>query len=253
MNNTPNNSTIPNSLNADSTNLIYEGKAKKIFKIPQEPHHVLMEFKDSLTAFNAQKKGSFADKGVINRDIAALIFKELSLNGVASHFIENVGERGMKTQRVEIIPLEVVVRNILAGSTAKKMGIDEGLKLESPLVEFYFKKDELNDPFVSDDQIIAFKITDATSVLELKRKAIEINRVLIALFEKIGIQLVDFKIEFGRTSAGELLLADEITPDCCRLWDIKTGEKMDKDRFRRDMGNIDQYYQEVLNRLRKVR
>lgn len=232
-----------------TTNLIYEGKAKKIFNIPGEPENVLMEFKDSLTAFNAQKKGSFDAKGVINRDIAALIFKHLEKKGVRSHFIENVGERGMKTRRVEIVPLEVVVRNILAGSTAKKMGHEEGAPLAKPLVEFYFKKDELNDPFVSDDQILAFNIADEKTIHELKRQALLINAALVELFAGIGIKLVDFKVEFGKTSSGEILLADEITPDCCRLWDLKTGEKMDKDRFRRDLGNIDQYYHEVLQRL----
>ncbi len=249
MTNSPINT--PSSPSFASTHLIYEGKAKKIFEIPGEPHHVLMEFKDSLTAFNAQKKGSFESKGVINRDIAALIFKELAAQGVPSHFIENIGERGMKAQKVEIIPLEVVVRNILAGSTAKKMGREEGEKLARPLVEFYYKKDELNDPFVSDDQIIIFQIAEAQTLVDLKRLALEINTVLIQLFQSIGIELVDFKVEFGRTQAGELLLADEITPDCCRLWDLKTGEKMDKDRFRRDLGGVDQYYQEVLKRLLK--
>lgn len=235
-----------------STNLIYEGKAKKIFAIPGEPDHVFMEFKDSLTAFNAQKKGSFDSKGAINRNIAALIFRELESQGILSHYIESVGERGMKTKRVEIIPLEVVVRNILAGSTAKKMGRNEGEKLERPLVEFYYKKDELNDPFVSDDQIMAFKIADEPTLIELKKQALLINKALIDLFLRLGIQLVDFKVEFGKTSQGQILLADEITPDCCRLWDVKTGEKMDKDRFRRDLGSVDQYYLEVLNRLEKV-
>lgn len=232
-----------------TTNLLYEGKAKKIFNIPGEPQNVLMEFKDSLTAFNAQKKGSFESKGVINRDIAAWIFKYLENKGVQSHFIENVGERGMKTRRVEIVPLEVVVRNTLAGSTAKKMGRDEGAKLSRPLVEFYYKNDELNDPFVSDDQILAFNIADEKTIAELKRQALVINAALLELFSSIGIKLVDFKVEFGKNASGEVLLADEITPDCCRLWDLKTGEKMDKDRFRRDLGNIDQYYHEVLKRL----
>lgn len=232
-----------------TTNLLYEGKAKKIFNIPGEPQNVLMEFKDSLTAFNAQKKGSFESKGVINRDIAAWIFKYLENKGVQSHFIENVGERGMKTRRVEIVPLEVVVRNTLAGSTAKKMGRDEGAKLSRPLVEFYYKNDELNDPFVSDDQILAFNIADEKTIAELKRQALVINASLLELFSSIGIKLVDFKVEFGKNASGEVLLADEITPDCCRLWDLKTGEKMDKDRFRRDLGNIDQYYHEVLKRL----
>ncbi|MEY4617630.1 MAG: phosphoribosylaminoimidazolesuccinocarboxamide synthase [Pseudomonadota bacterium] len=231
--------------------LLYEGKAKKIFDIPGEPQNVLMEFKDSLTAFNAQKKGSFESKGVVNRDIAAWIFKFLETKGVKSHFIENIGERSMKTRRVEIVPLEVVIRNTLAGSTAKKMGKEEGELLKKPLVEFYFKKDELNDPFVSDDQILAFSIADEKTIAELKRQALLINSALLGLFESIGIKLVDFKVEFGKTSSGEIMLADEITPDCCRLWDLKTGEKMDKDRFRRDLGNIDQYYHEVLQRLNK--
>ena len=231
------------------TNLLYEGKAKKIFEIPGEPQNVLMEFKDSLTALNGLKKSSFESKGVINRDIAAWIFKYLDKKGVPSHFIENVGERGMKTSKVEIIPLEVVIRNTLAGSTAKKMGREEGEKLRKPLVEFYYKKDELNDPFVSDDQIMAFDIADETTLIELKKQALLINSALIVLFESIGIKLIDFKVEFGRSPSGVILLADEITPDCCRLWDVKTGEKMDKDRFRRDLGSIDQYYQEVLKRL----
>lgn len=231
--------------------LLYEGKAKKIFDIPGEPQNVLMEFKDSLTAFNAQKMGSFESKGVVNRDIAAWIFKFLETKGVKSHFIEIIGERSMKTRRVEIVPLEVVIRNTLAGSTAKKMGKEEGELLKKPLVEFYFKKDELNDPFVSDDQILAFSIADEKTIAELKRQALLINSALLELFESIGIKLVDFKVEFGKTTSGEIMLADEITPDCCRLWDLKTGEKMDKDRFRRDLGNIDQYYHEVLQRLNK--
>lgn len=233
------------------SNLLYEGKAKKVFQIPNEPSCVLMEFKDSLTAFNAQKKGNFDSKGEINRDIASLIFDYLHQRGVPSHFIENVGERGMKTHRVDIIPLEVVVRNILAGSTAKKMGREEGETLPAPLVEFYYKKDELNDPFVSDDQILAFAIADQPTLVELKKQALLINQALRSLFESIGIQLIDFKVEFGRDAQGGILLADEITPDCCRLWDKETGEKMDKDRFRRDLGEIDQYYKEVLNRLKK--
>lgn len=229
--------------------LLYEGKAKKIFEIPGEPENVLMEFKDSLTAFNAQKKGSFQAKGVINRDIAAYIFQYLSQKGIPSHFVANVGERGMKAQKVEIIPLEVVVRNILAGSTAKKMGREEGEKLPSPLVEFYYKKDELNDPFVSDDQIVIFNIATSATLTELKRQALLINAALRELFDAIDIQLVDFKVEFGVRPQGGIILADEITPDCCRLWDKKTGQKMDKDRFRRDLGDIDQYYQQVLERL----
>jgi phosphoribosylaminoimidazole-succinocarboxamide synthase len=232
--------------------LLYEGKAKKIFET-ENPQLVMMEFKDDLTAFNAQKKGSFVSKGAINRDIASLIFKVLKDKGIPSHFVEDVGYHSMITQKVEIIPLEVVVRNLLAGSTAKKMGKPEGEKLHRPLVEFYFKKDELNDPFMSDDQILIFGIAREEELKALKSKAYKINDVLVELFNLVGITLVDFKVEFGRTTNGEILLADEITPDCCRLWDIKTNEKMDKDRFRRDLGGIETYYAEVLKRLQGVK
>jgi phosphoribosylaminoimidazole-succinocarboxamide synthase len=232
--------------------LLYEGKAKKIYAT-ENPQVVMMEFKDSLTAFNAQKKGSFAGKGAINRDIATLIFKVLKEKGIPSHFIDDVDAHSMLTQRVDIIPLEVVVRNYLAGSTAKKMGKEEGEKLHRPLVEFYYKKDELNDPFMSDDQILIFGLAREEELKALKSKAYKINDVLVELFNLIGITLIDFKIEFGKTPNGEILLADEITPDCCRLWDIKTGEKMDKDRFRRDLGGIETYYAEVLKRLQGVK
>lgn len=232
--------------------LLYEGKAKKIFET-EDPQTVLMEFKDSLTAFNAQKKGSFEGKGALNRNIASLIFKVLKEKGIHSHFVQDVGDHSMVALKVDIIPLEVVVRNILAGSTAKKMGKEEGEKLHRPLVEYYFKKDELNDPFLSDDQIMIFGIAREEELKALKSKALRINDVLVELFNLIGITLVDFKIEFGKTTNGEILLADEITPDCCRLWDVKTGEKMDKDRFRRDLGGIETYYAEVLKRLQSVK
>lgn len=233
-------------------NLLYEGKAKKIYDT-DDSQVVLMEFKDSLTAFNAQKKGSFDGKGAMNRDIASIIFKMLLKKGIPSHFIEDIGPCTMKTRRVDIIPLEVVVRNILAGSTAKKMGRTEGEILPHPLVEFYFKKDELNDPFMSEDQILVFGIASDEAIKALKTKALRINEALKDMFHKIGITLVDFKVEFGKTLNGEILLADEITPDCCRLWDQKTGEKMDKDRFRRDLGSIDAYYAEVLKRLKNLK
>jgi phosphoribosylaminoimidazole-succinocarboxamide synthase len=228
---------------------IYEGKAKKIFEIPGEPDVVMMEFKDSLTAFNALKLGSFQSKGILNRNIAALIFKYLAKKEIPSHFIECVGTNSMKTKRVSIIPLEVVVRNVLAGSTAKKFGFEEGTAFAKPLVEFYYKNDQLQDPFISDDQILAFGYATVEEIATLKAQALKINSAIQEMFHKIGIRLVDFKIEFGRSSNGTVLLADEITPDCCRLWDEKTNEKMDKDRFRRDLGDIDKYYNEVFDRL----
>lgn len=235
--------------------MIYEGKAKRIFTT-SEPGTLVLEFKDSLTAFNAQKKGSFDGKGRINRDIAALIFKELKKSGIGSHFVESLGDVEMKVRQVKIIPLEVVVRNVLAGFTAKKMGIEEGRVLPRPLVEFYYKDDALADPFVSDDQILVLGITGERQIDELKAQALKVNEVLKTMFLKIGLRLIDFKLEFGTLEQGpdmgKIVLADEVTPDCCRLWDIATGEKMDKDRFRRDLGKVDEVYQTVLTRLKTV-
>lgn len=231
--------------------LLYEGKAKKVYATDR-PEVLLLEFKDSLTAFNAQKKGSFEGKGPLNKEIASLIFDRLKKEGVPSHFISNPSPTEMEVVKVKIIPLEVVVRNILAGSTAKKMGRTEGEKLKRPLVEFYYKDDALGDPFLSDDQAILFEVATAPELEELKGKALKINQVLISLFEKAGITLVDFKLEFGRDAKGQILLADEITPDCCRLWDLKTGEKLDKDRFRRDLGNVKESYHQVLDRLKEI-
>jgi phosphoribosylaminoimidazole-succinocarboxamide synthase len=231
-------------------NLLYEGKAKKVFEWDKDSY--LLEFKDSLTAFNALKKGSFEAKGQINRDIAALIFEYFEKKSIPSHFKARHGETGMLVDKVKIIPLEVVVRNILAGSTAKKLGLEEGLALKKPLVEFYYKKDELQDPFMSDDQVLMMEIASEKEIGEIKTVALKVNEALKDLFTKAGIRLIDFKIEFGKNSKGQIMLADEVTPDCCRLWDEKSGEKMDKDRFRRDLGNIKESYLEVLNRLKKV-
>ncbi|MGE0763190.1 MAG: phosphoribosylaminoimidazolesuccinocarboxamide synthase [Bdellovibrionales bacterium] len=232
--------------------MLYEGKAKIIYRLKDKPDCVLVEYKDSLTAFNAQKKGEFKAKGELNRNIATLIFKYLGRQGVKHHWVEDVGPRAMICREVKIVPLEVVVRNRLAGSTAKKFNIEEGVALPAPLVEFYFKDDALGDPFLSDDQALMLKAVGSRAELDqLREQALLVNRNLKTLFSEIGIDLIDFKIEFGRTLKGELLLADEITPDCCRLWDMKTGEKMDKDRFRRDLGNVEESYREVWQRLQK--
>jgi phosphoribosylaminoimidazole-succinocarboxamide synthase len=232
--------------------LLYEGKAKKIYSIPGEPNKVRVEYKNSLTAFNALKKGEFEQKGEINREITSLIFQYLKKNGVSSHWVSDLGASEMIVQKVNIIPLEVVVRNILAGSTAKKLGIEEGKKLHRPLVEFYYKNDALADPFLSDDQALMLEVATEQDLKELKTKALKINELMKDLFRQAGIELVDFKIEFGKDLKNEILLADEISPDCCRLWDLKTQEKLDKDRFRRDLGNIKESYQEVLKRLKEV-
>ncbi len=233
--------------------LLYEGKAKKIYSIPGKANEVWVEFKNSLTAFNALKKGEFEGKGRINCEIATLIFQYLKKKGVPSHWIENPGPSEMIVEKVQIIPLEVVVRNTLAGSTAKKLGIEEGKKLQKPLVEFYYKDDALADPFVSDDQILMMEISNEQEIKILKAKALQINDLLKDLFQAAGIELIDFKIEFGKNRQGEVLLADEISPDCCRLWDLKSREKLDKDRFRRDLGSVKESYEEVLKRLQEVK
>tara|TARA_B110001454_G_scaffold219156_1_gene250491 strand:+ start:18230 stop:18949 length:720 start_codon:yes stop_codon:yes gene_type:complete len=228
--------------------LLYEGKAKKVFKTSIADQYYL-EFKDSLTAFNALKKGTFENKGQVNRDIAARLFEYLKGRGIASHYVSSEGTNGMVVKKVEIIPFEVVVRNVLAGSTAKKLGFEEGVALTEPLVEFYLKNDELADPFVSEEQIrIIYKIPTA-QMQEIKNYALKINDHLKELFVGIGIKLIDFKVEFGKDGRNQILLADEITPDCCRLWDIKTNEKLDKDRFRRDLGSIKESYEDVKQRL----
>lgn len=230
--------------------LVYEGKAKKIYEVEGEEQLVWQEFKNSFTAFNGEKKATMEGKGQLNRAIASHIFQKLKEQNVPSHYVMDPSPTEMVTTRLKMIDLEVVVRNILAGSTAKKFQIEEGQVLEAPLVEFYYKKDELGDPFISDAQALMLKTVDAEKDLQvLKERALQVNSVLKAMFAAAGIDLVDFKLEFGYDSKGEILLGDEISPDSCRLWDQKTGEKMDKDRFRRDLGNVLEMYQEVLERL----
>lgn len=230
--------------------LIYEGKAKKIFQT-DKADQVLMEFKDSLTAFNALKKGEFQGKGELNCQISTLIFHWLTKSGIKHHWIETRDKNKMLVEKTEIIPLEVVVRNFMAGSLAKKLGQTEGAPLQKAIVEFYFKKDELNDPFVNDDQIIALGWADQKTLDLLKAEALKINVVLQSLFQKIDLKLIDFKTEFGRNKKGEIILSDEISPDCMRLWDEKTNKKLDKDRFRQDLGEVAESYQEVFQRIEK--
>lgn len=231
--------------------LLYEGKAKKIFRISNSDELVWVEFKDSLTAFNGEKKAEMINKGRFNCHITSILFKLLEKREVSSHFKERVSDVEMICQKVKIIPLEVVVRNVLAGSTAKKFRIEEGSPLEKPLVEFYYKEDSLGDPFISDEQAMMLKAVDKIEHLTvLKQKALEVNNILKNIFEHIGIELIDFKLEFGFDNNGQIILADEMTPDTCRLWDRKTGERMDKDRFRRDMGQVMEFYGEVYKRLK---
>lgn len=232
--------------------LLYEGKAKKLYAIQGRPEAVWVEYKDSLTAFNAQKTGSFAGKGAINAQITRLLYAKLRDSGVTTHLLESINDHEMICEKLTIIPLEVVTRNRLAGSTAKKLGKAEGTPLKAPLVEFYYKDDALGDPFLSDDQALLMEAVRNRQELEvLKQKALAINEVLLKAFAQAGLELIDFKLEFGRNAKGEIVLGDEVSPDTCRLWDLKTGEKFDKDRFRRDLGRVEESYQEVLQRLRE--
>jgi len=229
-------------------NLLYEGKAKKIFQGPEKNQRV-MYFKDDATAFNNLKKASIETKGILNLKIATHVFNYLEQNGIQSHFIKTLNEREMLVKAVTIIPLEVVVRNIAAGNLCKRLGIAEKTKIEPSLVEFYYKKDELGDPILTEDHIQMMNIASTKDVQELKAKALKINQLMIEYFKKLGIILVDFKIEFGKDEKGNILLADEISPDSCRLWDSKTMEIMDKDRFRKDLGGLTEAYTEVLKRM----
>ena len=230
--------------------MIYEGKAKKIYST-SEPQKLIQEFKDSLTAFNAKKKGNFEGKGGVNLKITSCIFKYLKENGVPSHFIETLNEREMLVEKLTIIPLEVVVRNKAAGSICTRLGLKEGSALPRPLVEFFYKKDELNDPLVTEDHILMLGIATEIDLVDLRIKALRINELLKKMFVEIGIDLIDFKIEFGKTPTGGILLADEISPDSCRLWDSKTGEKLDKDRFRQDLGHVEENYRLVCEKILK--
>ncbi|AJO21206.1 phosphoribosylaminoimidazolesuccinocarboxamide synthase [Weizmannia coagulans] len=229
--------------------LVYEGKAKRLYET-EDPDVLRVEYKDSATAFNGVKKAEIEGKGQLNNEISSLIFKRLAEKGVKSHFIRKISEREQLVRRVEIISLEVVVRNVVAGSLAKRLGLEEGTPVGQPVVEFYYKKDELGDPLITEDHVRILGIASSEDLQFLRKQALAVNESLKALFAEIGVRLVDFKLEFGRGRDGAILLADEISPDTCRLWDLATNEKLDKDVFRRDLGSLTEVYQEILNRLR---
>ncbi|GHU61403.1 phosphoribosylaminoimidazole-succinocarboxamide synthase [Clostridia bacterium] len=231
--------------------LIYEGKAKKLFST-SEPNVLRIEYKDAATALNGKRKESFAGKGVLNNQISSKLFRHLQSVGINSHFIQQISENEQLVQEISMIPLEVVVRNVMAGSLAKKLGCEEGIEIPEAIVEFYYKDDALDDPFINEDHIHFLQIVSQAELTVLKDLARKINQVLIPFFDQIGITLVDFKLEFGRGKDGEILLADEISPDTCRLWDKKTKEKLDKDVFRRNLGDLLPVYQEVAKRLEGV-
>lgn len=227
---------------------VYEGKAKKVFKT-DDTELFIVDYKDDATAFNGLKKGTIKGKGVINNRVTNYLMKMLEEKGVPTHFVEEISERETIVKKVTIVPLEVIVRNIAAGSMSKRLGIPEGTELASPVLEYSYKSDELGDPMINDYHALAMKLATKEELETIKDLTFKINKLLIEFFKGVGIELVDFKLEFGRTTDGKIILADEISPDTCRLWDIKTHEKLDKDRFRRDLGNVEGAYHEILKRL----
>lgn len=230
--------------------LIYEGKAKQLFQT-DDPAIIWVEYLNQATALNGAKKDQISGKGELNNQITGLIFDFLKSKGITNHYIKQLSETEQLIQNVEIIPLEVVVRNIAAGSFSKRLAIPEGTPLKSPIVEFYYKNDELDDPMVIDAHILTLELATAEELAQLRQKALAVGEALTELFDSIDITLVDFKLEFGRQKDGSILLADEVSPDTCRLWDKQTNEHLDKDIYRRDLGDIIPVYQEVLNRLEK--
>lgn len=227
--------------------LLYEGKAKKVFKTDNDSEYIV-SYKDDATAFNGVKKGTIAEKGVVNNTMSAVIFKMLEEKGIPTHLIELLNDRETLVKAVEILPLEVIPRNIAAGSLAKRLGLEEGTVLKQPVLELCYKNDDLGDPMINDSHVLAIGLATEDQLAVVKDYAMQINTILRAYFAERNLKLVDFKIEFGVYN-GQVILADEISPDTCRLWDANTNKKMDKDRFRRDLGDVEAVYQEVLNRL----
>ena len=228
--------------------MLYEGKAKQVF-LTDDPDKIVIRYKDAATAFNNIKKATIENKGVLNNAISTLIFHELHKAGVKTHYIETLNEREQLCRRVQIIPLEVIVRNVIAGSMAQRLGIEEGTKPSNVIYDICYKNDELGDPLINDHHAVALGAATYDELARIYAMTARINEVLIGMFRKMNINLIDFKIEFGKTSDGEIVLADEISPDTCRLWDMDTNEKLDKDRFRRDLGGVEAAYAEVMKRL----
>lgn len=232
--------------------MLYEGKAKQVFRTDDEDL-IIIHYKDAATAFNNIKKATIENKGVLNNAISTLIFEHLIAAGVKTHYIETLNDRDQLCRRVKIIPLEVIVRNTIAGSMAQRLGIEEGTKPSNVIYDICYKKDELGDPLINDHHAVALGVVTYEELDKIYAMTAKINEVLTDLFKRMNINLVDFKIEFGRTSDGEIVLADEVSPDTCRLWDMTTNEKLDKDRFRRDLGRVREAYEEILARLQNLK
>ncbi len=233
--------------NATKTEQLYEGKAKKVYATT-DPDMVIVDYKDDATAFNGEKKGTISGKGVINNKMTNFMFKLLEKEGVPTHYVEELSDRETLVKKVEIVPLEVIVRNVAAGSFSKKLGIEEGRKLSCPTLEFSYKNDDLGDPFINDYYALALDLATKEEIDTISEYAFKVNEFMLKFFKEINVDLIDFKIEFGRFH-GQIVLADEISPDTCRFWDSTTHEKLDKDRFRRDMGGVEDAYNEMMRRI----
>ena len=229
-------------------NQLYEGKAKRVYAT-EDPNLLIVSYKDDATAFNGLKKGTIAGKGVINNQMSNRLMIRLAKAGVPNHFVEELNERDTLVRRVQIVPLEVIVRNIAAGSFSKRYGVDEGVVFDKPTVEYSYKNDALGDPLLNTSHALALGAATEEEIETIRRYALKVNEFLKAFWLECGVILVDFKLEFGRTADGQIILADEISPDTCRLWDAKTHEKLDKDRFRRDLGGVEDAYKEIMKRL----
>ena len=227
---------------------IYEGKAKKVYKT-DNPELYIVDYKDDATAFNGLKKGTIAGKGIINNQMSNRLMQMIEQKGVPTHFVRELSERETLVKKVSIVPLEVIVRNIAAGSFSKRYGVEEGMVFEEPVIEFSYKNDALGDPLLNTDHALALKVATRAEIDTIKNYALKVNSILKAFWAECGVTLVDFKLEFGKTTDGSINLADEISPDTCRLWDSATGEKLDKDRFRRDLGGVEEAYAEIMKRL----
>jgi len=229
--------------------MLYEGKAKRVFKTEDEDLYIV-SYKDDATAFNGLKKGQISGKGVINNKMTNIVFKYLEENGIKTHLVEEINDRETIVKKVEIVPLEVIVRNVAAGSFSKRFGVEEGTALKNAIVEFSYKNDDLGDPMINNMQATAIGITTEAELEDITKQVLKINDLMKKFFIERGIKLIDFKVEFGRCK-GEVILADEISPDTCRLWDAETNDKLDKDRFRRDLGGVEEAYEEVWRRITK--
>lgn len=227
--------------------MLYEGKAKKVYKTDNEDYFIV-DYKDDATAFNGEKKGTIKGKGVINNRVTNYLMQMLEKNGISTHFVEEISEKETVVKKVSIVPLEVIIRNIAAGSFSKRYGVEEGVVLKTPTLEFSYKDDSLGDPLINEYHALALELATKEEIEKISKMAFSVNEILSKFFLELGIILVDFKLEFGRFK-GDIVLADEISPDTCRFWDAKTKEKLDKDRFRRDLGNVEDAYKEILKRL----